>query len=70
MTGALPAPSALPTARFIRVRLVCRTCRHRMDGDLRRLAINRRFADAPFTNLPWRCSRCGSRRVTALVMDP
>jgi hypothetical protein len=41
-----------------------------MDGDLRRLAINRRFADAPFTNLPWRCSRCGSRRVTALVMDP
>ena len=62
MTGALPAQRTLPTARVIRVRLVCRTRRHRMDGDLQRLSIDRRFADTPFTRLSGRCAKCGIQR--------
>jgi hypothetical protein len=46
MTGAPLAPPSLLTARFIRERQVCRIGRHRMNSDLRRLAINRHFANA------------------------
>lgn len=51
----------------ISLALSCRSCLYRAVADLKALCKNGR-GDTPIIEMLWRCSQCGSRRVSAVVV--
>jgi hypothetical protein len=51
---------------FVRVLVLCKSCRHQADADLGRLVADGR-GDVPLTELWFRCSQCGTDQ-TEFVM--
>ena len=56
----LPTPRTTLRARYVRVLVWCKACRHRRDADLQAL-IDAGRGDVPLIKLRFRCSNCGSR---------
>jgi hypothetical protein len=67
MSDELPTARSTLAARYVRVRLDCRHCRHTATADLARLVAEGR-GDAPLTELRWRCAECGANAVDAMVV--
>jgi ribosomal protein L44E len=63
----LPTPRTMLRTRSISLSLSCRSCLHRATADLTALVRDGR-GDVPLIQLRWRCSECGSRRVSAVVL--
>jgi hypothetical protein len=69
---AEPHPDALPTsrstlrARYVRVLVWCKACRHEANADLQAIMDVGR-GDVPLTKLRFRCSNCGSRLTDFVV---
>ena len=67
-----PWLTALPTARttlctgYVRVRVICNSCRHQADADLQAIVESGR-GDMPLTELRFRCSQCGTYRTDCVV---
>jgi transposase-like protein len=53
-------------ARFLLLRVRCRSCHHAADADLQKL-IDQGRGDVPVVKLRFRCTKCGSRRTDVLV---
>jgi len=53
-------------ARYVRVLVWCKACRHRRDADLQAL-IDAGRGDVPLIYLRFRCSNCGSSLTDFLV---
>lgn len=56
----------LATARYARLALSCRSRLRQSIADLEALCRKGK-GDVPLIRLRWRCSNCGSRRVSAVV---
>ena len=52
--------------RYVRVLVFCNSCRHQADADRYALVESGR-GDVPLTELPFRCSQCGSDRTDFVV---
>jgi hypothetical protein len=67
-----PHDDGLPTARtalrtgWMRVLVICNSCRHQADADLRAIMESGR-GDMPLTELRFRCSQCGTYRTDFVV---
>jgi hypothetical protein len=55
----LPTPRTTLRARYVRVLVWCKSCRHQRDADLQAL-IDACHGDVPLIHLRFRCSNCGS----------
>ena len=55
----LPTPRTTLRARYVRVLVWCKSCRHRRDADLQAL-VDAGRGDVPLIHLRFRCSNCGS----------
>jgi hypothetical protein len=55
----LPTPRTTLHARYVRVLVWCKACRHRRDADLKAL-VDAGKGDVPLVELRFRCSNCGS----------
>ncbi len=55
----LPTPRTTLRARYVRVLVWCKACRHRRDADLQGL-VDAGRGDVPLVHLRFRCSNCGS----------
>jgi hypothetical protein len=66
MTDELPTARSMASAGF-KWHVWCRSCRWAIDADFQKL-INEGRGDVPLIKLRWRCGRCQSRLVDA-VMD-
>ena len=58
--GELPTPRTTLRARYVRVLVWCKSCRHRRDADLEGPDRAGR-GDAPLIHLRFCCSNCGSQ---------
>ncbi len=66
MNQGLPTVRTTLQARYVRLLLTCRSCLHQRDADLPALVETGR-GDVPLIHLRFRCSRCGHRRIDAVV---
>jgi hypothetical protein len=55
----LPTPRTTLSARYVRVLVRCKSCRHRCDADLQAL-VDAGRGDVPLVELRFRCANCGS----------
>jgi hypothetical protein len=55
----LPTPRTTLAARYVRVLVWCKACRHRRDADLQAL-VDAGHGDVSLVELRFRCSNCGS----------
>ena len=55
----LPTPRTTLRARYVRVLVWCKACRHQRDADLQGL-VDAGRGDVPLVELRFRCSNCGS----------
>ena len=60
MTDDLPTARTTLAARYVRVLVFCRSCRHQADADLQAIVESGR-GDVPLVELRFRCSQCGNR---------
>jgi uncharacterized Zn finger protein len=51
---------------YVRVRVICNSCRHQADADLQAIVESGR-GDMPLTELRFRCSQCGTYRTDCVV---
>ena len=65
VTQPLGSPPTLRTG-YVRVLVYCNSCRHQADADRYALVESGR-GDVPLTELPFRCSQCGSDRTDFVV---
>lgn len=65
--GPLPTPNTMLRAHYLRLLLTCQACHHQTDADLQALVDSGR-GDVTLIKLRWRCSRCGHRKIDAVVM--
>ena len=65
-SGDLPTARTMLAARFLLLRVRCRSCQHAADADLQKL-IDQGRGDVPVVKLRFRCTKCGSRRTDVLV---
>ena len=62
----LPTPRTTLQARYVRLFVWCKACRHRRDVDLQAL-VDAGRGDVPLIHLRFRCSYCGSELTDSLV---
>ena len=62
----LPTARTTLRSRYARVLVLCKSCRHQADADLRAL-VERGRGDVPLTKLRFRCSSCGTHRTDFVV---
>jgi Zn finger protein HypA/HybF involved in hydrogenase expression len=62
----LPTPRTTLSARYVRVLVWCKSCRHRRDADLQAL-VDAGRGDVPLVHLRFRCSHCRSERTDFVV---
>jgi hypothetical protein len=62
----LPTPRTTLRARYVRVLVWCKACRHRRDADLQGL-VDAGRGDVPLVHLRFRCANCGSRLTDFVV---
>jgi Zn finger protein HypA/HybF involved in hydrogenase expression len=62
----LPTPRTTLRARYVRVLVWCKSCRHRRDADLQGL-VDAGRGDMPLVALRFRCSNCRSRLTDFVV---
>jgi hypothetical protein len=55
----LPTPHSTLRARYVRVLVWCKACRHQADADLQAL-VGAPHGDVPLTRLRFRCTSCDS----------
>jgi hypothetical protein len=67
MSNALPTARTTLQARYVHLRLTCRSCLRSRNADLQAL-VNAGNGDVPLVHLRFRCSYCGHRSVDALVV--
>jgi hypothetical protein len=65
-SDALPTARSTLAARYVRVLVWCKACRHRRDADLEALIAAGR-GDVPLRSLRFRCSACRSRLTDFVV---
>jgi hypothetical protein len=62
----LPTPRTALAARYVRVLVFCRSCRHQADADLQAI-VESGGGDVPLSELRFRCSQCGTYRTDFVV---
>jgi len=62
----LPTPRSTLRARYVRVLVWCKSCRHRRDADLQAL-VDAGRGDVPLVRLRFRCANCGSSLTDCVV---
>jgi hypothetical protein len=65
-SDALPTARSTLAARYVRVLVWCKACRHRRDADLEALIAAGR-GDTPLLELRFRCTACRSRLTDFVV---
>ena len=64
MTDVTPTPRTTLHARYVRVHVWCKACRHSADADLEALIAT---GDVPLVRLRFRCAACRSTRIDMVV---
>jgi hypothetical protein len=65
MTDNLPTARTMATTGF-RWHVFCKSCHWAIDPDFQQLIADGR-GDVPLVDLKWRCGRCGSRLIDAVM---